>query len=244
MINIIGMGGMERVGSFSSMNRIGSTSADIVTRVPARGDRSAEILKRTLDIVGAGGLLLALAPLLIVIAIAVRLTSRGPALFRQRRHGEGGRVFRILKFRTMSVMEDGDVVVQSGPKDTRVTRIGALLRLTAFDELPQLINVLKGDMSLVGPRPQAVPHNQAFERLIPAYGRRHLVRPGITGWAQVNGHRGPTTLDSMRERLELDIYYVEHRSFALDLRILFLTLLLPITKAPARLWRRQRPTLS
>jgi lipopolysaccharide/colanic/teichoic acid biosynthesis glycosyltransferase len=236
---------MERLSSVEPAKRIGTAPVDLIAWEPVRQHRSTALVKRGIDIVGASLLLIALSPLLLLTALAIRLTSHGPALFRQRRHGQGGRVFRILKFRTMSVMEDGDVVVQSGPNDNRVTRLGLLLRMTAIDELPQLINVLKGDMSLVGPRPQAVAHNQVFERVLPGYGRRHFVKPGITGWAQVNGHRGPTTLKTMRERLAFDLWYVDNQAVRFDLVILLLTLLLPFRRTPQPAAKaRQRPTLS
>jgi lipopolysaccharide/colanic/teichoic acid biosynthesis glycosyltransferase len=142
-------------------------------------------------------------------------------LFRQTRKGLNGRTFRIYKFRTMRVLEDGAVVRQATRGDARVTRIGRILRSTSLDELPQLLNVLSGEMALVGPRPHALAHDEFYSREISGYDQRFRVKPGITGWAQVNGARGETpTLDHMRRRIELDLWYVQHKSIALDLTIL------------------------
>ncbi|MBV9219830.1 MAG: sugar transferase, partial [Methylobacteriaceae bacterium] len=148
--------------------------------------------------------------------------------FLQRRYGFNQQSFRIVKFRSMITSEDGADVRQAVRNDSRITRVGAFMRRWNIDELPQLINVLKGDMSLVGPRPHALAHNQHYERKIALYARRHNVRPGITGWAQVNGFRGETaTEDRMRSRIEHDLYYIDNWSLWLDLRILALTLLSP-----------------
>jgi putative colanic acid biosynthesis UDP-glucose lipid carrier transferase len=159
------------------------------------------------------------------------LDSRGPALFRQTRTGLNGRQFRIYKFRTMTVQEDGAVIRQATQGDARVTQIGRMLRKTSLDELPQLINVIRGEMSLVGPRPHALAHDKYYGREIPAYERRFAVKPGITGWAQVNGARGETaTVADMQRRVDLDLWYVEHRSLALDLKILAWTVVAEITR--------------
>ena len=180
--------------------------------------------KRALDIAGA---LLGLAvswPLLLLIAAAVRLTSSGPALFKQRRYGLNGEEFHVYKFRTMRVCEDGATVTQATRGDSRITPLGALLRRTSLDELPQIINVLQGSMSLVGPRPHAVSHNEQYRKLIDGYMFRHKVRPGITGWAQVNGLRGETeTVDRMQARVDLDLEYLRNWSLWLDVRILLRT---------------------
>lgn len=187
------------------------------------GERAA---KRAFDIAAATAGLLVIAPLLLTISLAVWIESAGPVLFRQRRGGFNGRAFHILKFRTMRVMEDGPTIIQATSNDHRVTRIGRWLRRSSADELPQLINVLRGDMSLVGPRPHALAHDVQYSRLISNYPYRHHVRPGITGWAQVNGFRGETlTVDKMRQRVELDLWYATNWSFWLDLRILFWTIL-------------------
>lgn len=182
------------------------------------------ILKRAVDIVGASVALVLLSPAFAVFALLIKLDSPGPAFFTQRRYGFNQEPFRIVKFRSMSTMEDGRIVTQATVGDPRITRIGRFIRRYNIDELPQLFNVLRGDMSLVGPRPHAMAHDQKFEPEIALYARRHNVRPGITGWAQVNGYRGETaTADQMRGRIEHDLYYIDHWSIGLDLRILFLT---------------------
>lgn len=181
-------------------------------------------LKRLLDIGIALVLLIALSPVLLLTTLLIRLDSAGPVLFRQTRLGLHGKPFDILKFRTMTVLENGDRVRQATRNDPRITRVGGFLRKASIDELPQLINVLKGQMSLVGPRPHARAHDAYYSRLIDGYNGRQQVKPGITGWAQVHGCRGETrTLDDMRRRVEYDLWYVRHASVALDLEILFRT---------------------
>ena len=166
-------------------------------------------------------MLVVLFPLLAVAAVAVKLESRGPVIFRQRRRGFNGREFVIHKFRTMRVMEYGDNIQQASRRDPRVTRLGRLLRRSSIDELPQLFNVLSGEMSLVGPRPHAVAHDQEYGDLVGNYAFRHQVKPGITGWAQVNGFRGETAhVDQMRKRIEFDVWYINNWSVALDFQIL------------------------
>ncbi len=182
------------------------------------------LVKAALDRVAAALLLLLLSPLLAAVALMIRLDSPGPMLFRQPRHGHDGRIFDVLKFRTMRVTERAPTR-QATREDPRITRIGRALRRTSIDELPQLINVLRGEMSLVGPRPHPVALNDAYADRLHAFMQRHRVKPGITGWAQVNGYRGETdTLEKMRKRLEHDLYYIENWSLLLDLRILALTL--------------------
>jgi putative colanic acid biosynthesis UDP-glucose lipid carrier transferase len=182
------------------------------------------VLKRAFDIVMAGAVLAVIWPLLLVIAAGVGVSSPGPVLFRQRRYGLDGKEILIFKFRTMTVCEDGNRIEQAHRNDPRITRFGALLRKTSLDELPQLFNVLAGSMSLVGPRPHAVAQNEQYRRLINGYMIRHKVKPGITGWAQVNGWRGETeTLDKMRKRVEYDLDYVKHWSLSLDFWILLRT---------------------
>ena len=185
---------------------------------------AAWLVKRMSDIAIAAAALLSLMPVLLIAAIAIRLDSRGPVFFRQKRYGLDGREILILKFRSMSVTEDGKAAfVAAARGDTRITRVGAFIRKTSIDELPQLFNVLEGSMSIVGPRPHAVAMNEHFRRAIPGYMVRHKVKPGITGWAQVNGYRGGDDLESMRKRIELDLAYMRHWSLWLDLRILFKT---------------------
>jgi putative colanic acid biosysnthesis UDP-glucose lipid carrier transferase len=185
--------------------------------------------KRLMDIWGAGLGLLILLPFLALVALAVALESRGPIIFRQRRSGHDGRIFMIYKFRTMSVMEDGADVTQATRGDERVTRVGKFLRRSSIDELPQLVNVLKGEMSLVGPRPHAVAHDQYYGREVPNYHLRFQAKPGITGRAQVAGLRGEVRdLAQMQARVGCDLEYIENWSLTLDARILFLT----VTTAP------------
>ncbi len=182
-------------------------------------------IKRLEDyFLGALFLAIALVPM-VVIGVAVKLTSPGPAIFKQRRYGLNGEVVEVWKFRTMSVCEDGVDVFQAKPSDPRITGIGKFLRKHSLDEFPQLINVMQGRMSLVGPRPHAVTHNEEYRKLIHGYMLRHKVKPGITGWAQVNGWRGETdTLDKMEKRIEYDLEYIRNWSLWLDLKILWLTL--------------------
>jgi Undecaprenyl-phosphate glucose phosphotransferase len=183
-------------------------------------------VKRLIDVIGALGALLLLVPLLTVIAVLIKLDSPGPILFRQRRCGFNGRQFDIFKFRTMSVLEDGPVVSQASQSDSRVTRLGKLLRRTSIDELPQLLNVLSGSMALVGPRPHAVAHDNHFYKVVRKYAFRHHVKPGLTGWAQVHGCRGPTpTLADIGRRVEFDLWYIDNWSLRLDFLIFVRTAL-------------------
>jgi len=169
----------------------------------------------------ASAILLITAPVLLAIAVGVKLSSPGPVLFRQRRNGLDGEEIVVYKFRSMLAQEDGPVVRQAIKDDPRVTGFGAFLRRTSLDELPQFINVLQGRMSIVGPRPHAVAHNEQYRQLIKSYMVRHKVRPGITGWAQVNGCRGETdTLDKMAKRIEYDLEYLRNWSLLLDLKII------------------------
>ncbi len=165
-----------------------------------------------------------LSPLLIGVAIAIKLDTRGPVIFRQRRNGFNSLQFVIFKFRTMTVCEDGQQIKQAQRNDKRVTQVGKFLRRSSIDELPQLFNVLIGDMSLVGPRPHAIAHDDEYKRLIAKYAFRHHVKPGITGWAQVNGLRGETgQLNQMIDRIKLDLWYINHWSFGFDISILVRT---------------------
>jgi lipopolysaccharide/colanic/teichoic acid biosynthesis glycosyltransferase len=178
------------------------------------------------DVSVAALLIVLLCPLLCMAAIAILVESGRPVIFRQSRTGKDGKVFKIFKFRTMFVLEDGTNVEQAKFGDMRITGVGQWLRRTSIDELPQLFNVLKGDMSLIGPRPHAVAHDNHYAKLIPGYTSRQQVKPGITGLAQVSGARGATPhVSDMAQRVELDLLYIENRSFALDLKILILTVL-------------------
>ena len=181
-------------------------------------------LKRVEDIVVGSLILLLISIPMLLIGIGVRLTSPGPALFRQRRYGLNGEVIDVLKFRSMSVTEDGDEIKQATKNDPRITKLGAFLRRTNLDELPQFLNVLGGSMSIVGPRPHAVAHNELYRKKVQGYMLRHKVKPGITGWAQVNGWRGETdTLDKMEKRIEHDLDYIRNWSLLWDLQIIFMT---------------------
>ena len=177
--------------------------------------------KRVLDIAASLLLIVLLSPVLALVTIAVLADSRGPLLFAQRRTGLNGKTFPILKFRSMHVMEDGAEIKQAAKGDARITRVGRIIRKLSLDELPQLFNVVAGDMSLVGPRPHAIAHDEYYGDVIANYRLRQQVKPGITGWAQVNGARGETpTVAHMQARVELDAWYVAHQSLALDLLIL------------------------
>lgn len=190
--------------------------------------------KRLLDLAIAITALVAVAPLLVVLALLIRLGSSGPALFRQKRLGYRGRPFDILKLRTMTVQENGASIEQARPDDARTTRIGRWLRAFSLDELPQLINVVKGDMSLVGPRPHAWAHDKFFAHHIPDYARRQDVKPGITGWAQIHGLRGATpTVEIMSRRVGFDVWYADHASLGLDLKILLRTPLAVLSRRNA-----------
>src|SRR6266852_2791439 len=179
--------------------------------------------KRVFDVLLAAAGVVILSPLLTIVAIAIKLYSPGAVLFRQTRHGYNNETIKVFKFRSMMQADDGEFV-QAVQNDSRITRVGAILRRTNIDELPQLINVLRGEMSIVGPRPHATAHNKMFEDKISVFSRRHVVKPGITGWAQVNGYRGFTeTLEQMQRRVEHDLYYIDNWSFCLDLRIIVMT---------------------
>jgi Undecaprenyl-phosphate glucose phosphotransferase len=207
------------VGYLSRVCSIGPVWTAELKRAPL--SKLERLLKRTVDIIGAGAGLLLLSPLMLATAILIKLDSSGPVLFRQSRSGFNGRSFRIFKFRTLTVLEDGPVIRQVTRDDPRVTRLGYWLRRTSIDELPQLFNVLSGDMSLVGPRPHAAGHDCEYERQIAAYAFRYQLRPGITGWAQFNGYRGETrSLDLMSKRIEHDLWYIKNWSLWLDLKIL------------------------
>lgn len=189
------------------------------------GRRLFDLDKRIYDFALAAAMLLFCFPILAVVAVAIRLDSAGPVLFRQCRTGREGKIFKIYKFRTMHVMEDGHAVLGAARDDPRVTRIGRILRQTSIDELPQLFNVVRGEMSLVGPRPHAVAHDVYFRQHIRGYNRRFEVRPGITGWAQVNKSRGTISCsEDMERRFALDIWYIQNKNLWLDIRICFITL--------------------
>lgn len=213
------------IWQFSGINMDELGGVPILTVANGRVDSQIGWVKRASDIVLSSILLLLTSPLLLAIAIAVKLDSKGPVFFKQRRHGFNNQIFEVYKFRSMAVAaSNGPRVEQAKKDDPRITRVGKFLRRSSLDELPQLVNVLSGSMSIVGPRPHAVQHNVEYGSIISEYFARHNVRPGITGWAQVNGLRGETdTVEKMHRRVDADLYYIENWSLMLDIKIIFLT---------------------
>jgi len=200
------------------VDTVGSIPVVAVCETPFTG--FSGFVKRASDVVLSLIVLVLISPLLLVLALGVRLSSPGPVIFRQRRYGLDGNQIVVYKFRSMKVLEDGDSIEQARKDDARLTRFGAFMRSTSLDELPQFLNVLQGTMSVVGPRPHAVAHNEMYRKLIKGYMLRHKVRPGITGWAQVNGFRGETeTLEKMKARIDCDLEYLRNWSLRLDLFI-------------------------
>lgn len=188
-------------------------------------DPAKVFIKRLEDIIVTIFILLLISPILFLISIVIKLNSPGPVVFKQKRYGLNGMEMTIYKFRSMSSQDDGKVIKQATKNDSRITKLGAFLRKTSLDELPQFINVLQGNMSIVGPRPHAIAHNEEYRKLIPTYMQRHIVKPGITGWAQVNGWRGETdTLEKMQKRVGFDLYYINHWSLWMDIKIIILTI--------------------
>jgi Undecaprenyl-phosphate glucose phosphotransferase len=217
------------VGPMSDLFKLSAhTIGDAVTIELQRGPRTLleRFIKRVFDIVVAGTALLMLLPLFIMTVIAIKIDSHGPVIFRQRRCGFNGRQFQILKFRTMYVQEDGDTVIQAKQNDHRITRVGYWLRRTSIDELPQLFNVLQGTMSIVGPRPHAVAHDDQFDKLVGNYAYRHHVNPGLTGWAQVHGYRGELhSVADIEHRVKFDLWYIDNWSLAIDFKIILRTVI-------------------
>jgi polysaccharide biosynthesis protein PslA len=222
----LGAGGLISRFKDAEVARLGRATALSLMRQPLGPWEAAA--KRALDLSLAMVAVVLLAPVFLLIALAIRIDSTGPVFFRQRRRGFNLEEFPIWKFRTMTTLEDGDTVIQATRADPRVTRVGQFLRRYSLDELPQLFNVIQGDMSLVGPRPHAVAHDRIFEKKLGQYPRRLNVKPGITGWAQVNGFRGATNTDeAMQYRLEHDLYYIDNWSLSFDIYILALTVISP-----------------
>ncbi|HJW24944.1 MAG TPA: undecaprenyl-phosphate glucose phosphotransferase [Rhodocyclaceae bacterium] len=214
------------------MDAVGRMPVVAVCDTPFSGLNGA--IKRGSDIVLSLFILVLISPLLLVVGALVRATSPGPAIFKQRRYGLDGKEIMVYKFRSMRVCQDGAEVPQATREDPRVTPVGRFIRKTSIDELPQFLNVLQGRMSIVGPRPHAVAHNEMYRKLIKGYMVRHKVKPGITGWAQVNGCRGETeTLDKMQARIDLDLEYLRHWSLRLDLYIIARTVILVFKDASA-----------
>ncbi|MDU0355975.1 undecaprenyl-phosphate glucose phosphotransferase [Paraglaciecola aquimarina] len=205
------------------MSHVGNIQTISVYDNPMKGGLA--VLKRLEDLILASAIFMIIAIPMLFIAMAVKFTSKGPVIFKQDRYGLNGRKIRMWKFRSMTVTENSDVVTQATKGDARITKVGAFLRRTSLDELPQFINVLKGDMSVIGPRPHAVAHNEEYRKLVDYYMLRHKVKPGITGWAQVNGARGETeTVEKMKARIELDLEYIRNWSLWLDFKIVLFTI--------------------
>lgn len=185
---------------------------------------SARLLKRMEDIFLSTIILLLVSPVLLIISIIIKLSSPGPVIFKQKRYGVNGKEINIYKFRSMTAQDNGTIVQQAIKNDARITPFGAFLRKTSLDELPQFVNVIQGKMSIVGPRPHATAHNEQYRKLVPKYMQRHLVKPGITGWAQINGWRGETdTLEKMEKRVEFDLHYINNWSLWFDIKIILMT---------------------
>jgi Undecaprenyl-phosphate glucose phosphotransferase len=223
-VHVIPTGVNELWGS-ARITSFGNTATVQVLHPPLTAIDQA--LKRALDLCIAAFGLLVLLPLLCIVALAIKLDTSGPVFFRQNRHGYNNEIIPVIKFRTMTVLEDGETAAtfaQAKANDIRVTRLGRILRRTNIDELPQLLNVLRGEMSIVGPRPHPIALNTKFQERIAPFSRRHNVKPGLTGWAQVNGFRGETdTLAKMERRIEYDLYYIDNWSFMFDLKIIAMT---------------------
>lgn len=206
----------------SRICNVGELQTVSVFDSPMKG--AMNFLKRVEDIILASIILTIIALPMLVIAAAVKLTSKGPIIFKQNRYGMDGKKIKVWKFRSMTVTEDGDKVTQASKNDARITPLGAFLRRTSLDELPQFINVLQGSMSVVGPRPHAVAHNEMYRKKVEYYMLRHRIKPGITGWAQINGWRGETdTVDKMKMRVQYDLEYIKNWSLWLDFKIVFMT---------------------
>jgi Undecaprenyl-phosphate glucose phosphotransferase len=225
LVNIRFLPDLRSLAMFDSgmIDLLGAPAINLVASPLSQG---AQRQKEMFDRLFAAVALIGLAPVLLVIAAAVKLSSRGPVLFRQKRKGADGRVFTIYKFRSMRVhTEKPGAVSQATRNDPRITRIGAFLRRTSLDELPQFFNVLRGDMSVVGPRPHALEHDDLYQKVVAGYNDRYRIKPGITGWAQINGFRGETDrIEKMERRVEHDLYYLGNWSFALDMKIIAATL--------------------
>lgn len=206
----------------SQLKRIGGVQTFSIFSSPFDG--MGKVIKRIEDIVIGSMIALLISPVLIAVAVGVKLSSPGPVLFKQDRYGLGGKKIKVWKFRSMKVMENDAVVTQATKNDPRVTKFGAFIRRTSLDELPQFLNVLQGSMSIVGPRPHAVAYNEQYRKIVDNYMIRHKIKPGITGWAQINGYRGETeTVDKMEKRVRYDIQYMQNWSLWLDIKIIFLT---------------------
>ena len=226
LVNIRFMPDVRSLALFEGSGVIELLGVPAINLVASPLSASSMLKKEIFDRLFAAAALICLAPLLLAIAIAVKVSSRGPVLFKQKRKGADGRVFTIYKFRSMRLhTEEKGSLKQATRNDPRVTRVGAFLRRTSLDELPQFFNVLRGDMSVVGPRPHALEHDDLYQKVVAGYINRYRIKPGITGWAQINGFRGETDrIEKMERRVEHDLYYLGHWSFALDMRIIGATI--------------------
>ncbi|WP_244744626.1 undecaprenyl-phosphate glucose phosphotransferase [Paraburkholderia terricola] len=227
LVNIRFMPDVRSLALFEGSGVIDLLGVPAINLVASPLSASSMLKKDIFDRLFAAAVLICLAPILLAIAIAVKLSSRGPVFFRQKRKGADGRVFTIYKFRSMRVhTEQKGTLKQATRDDPRVTKVGAFLRRTSLDELPQFFNVLRGDMSVVGPRPHALEHDDLYQKVVAGYINRYRIKPGITGWAQINGFRGETDrIEKMERRVEHDLYYLGHWSFALDMRIIGATII-------------------
>jgi Undecaprenyl-phosphate glucose phosphotransferase len=226
LVNIRFMPDVRSLALFEGSGVIDLLGVPAINLVASPLSASSMLQKEIFDRLFAATALICLAPVMLAIAIAVKLSSRGPVLFRQKRKGADGRVFTIYKFRSMRLhTEAKGTLSQATRNDKRVTKVGAFLRRTSLDELPQFFNVLLGDMSVVGPRPHALEHDDLYQKVVAGYINRYRIKPGITGWAQINGFRGETDrIEKMERRVEHDLYYLGHWSFALDMRIIGATI--------------------
>ncbi|MFM0737813.1 undecaprenyl-phosphate glucose phosphotransferase [Paraburkholderia xenovorans] len=226
LVNIRFMPDVRSLALFEGSGVIDLLGVPAINLVASPLSANSLLKKEIFDRLFAATALLGLAPIMLAIALAVKCSSRGPVLFRQKRKGADGRVFTIYKFRSMRLHAGQKGVVQQATRDDpRVTRVGAFLRRTSLDELPQFFNVLRGDMSVVGPRPHALEHDDLYQKVVAGYINRYRIKPGITGWAQINGFRGETDrIEKMERRVEHDLYYLGHWSFALDMRIIGATI--------------------
>jgi Undecaprenyl-phosphate glucose phosphotransferase len=235
LVNIRFMPDVRSLALFDSGGVIDLVGVPAINLVASPLSPNALLKKDLFDRVFAAAALIGLAPLLIAIAIAVKLSSRGPVFFKQKRKGADGRVFTIYKFRSMRIhAQEQGVLKQATRDDPRITKVGAFLRRTSLDELPQFFNVLRGDMSVVGPRPHALEHDDLYQKVVTGYIHRYRIKPGITGWAQVNGYRGETDrIEKMERRVAHDLYYLSNWSFALDMRIIAATVVKGLVQSTA-----------
>lgn len=214
--------------AYARWHDVGNYQALSIHDTPFYG--AGSLVKKMEDIIIAAIILVIISLPMLLIALAIKLSSPGPVIFKQKRYGINGKQLIVYKFRSMTVCDDGQIIKQAEKNDARITKLGAFLRKTSLDELPQFFNVINGSMSIVGPRPHAVAHNEEYRKKVDSYMLRHIVKPGITGWAQINGCRGETKhLEQMKKRIEYDLYYIRNWSLFWDLKIIFITILKEFT---------------